>query len=196
MTRTGIFGGSFNPIHKGHTALARQIIRQRLVDELWFVVSPQNPLKADSNLMDDTLRLKMVQAATRNIKNVSASDFEFHLPRPSYMFQTLTQLTKTYPDRAFTLIIGADNWCLFDNWYNWQEILAQWPLIIYPREGYTIKDETLPQSVTMLHCPLYPISSTEIREKLKNNKSVERWMNKNVLKILSKTHLTAFGGKT
>ncbi len=184
MIKTGVFGGSFNPIHKGHTALAHHIVKQGLVDELWFVVSPHNPLKKNNELMDDAFRLKMVQVATRNMKHVFASDIEFHLTRPSFMFHTLTNLTENHPDRLFSLIIGADNWLLFEKWYRWKDILNQWPIIVYPRKDCPIQEAELPPGVTFLNCPLYPISSTEIRQRLKNNQRIDEWMNKNVLKML------------
>ena len=190
MIKTGIFGGSFNPIHKGHTALAQQIIAQNLVDELWFIVSPQNPLKTDSSLMDDDLRLEMVKTATEGMNQVSASDFEFHLPRPSFMYQTLCELEKSYPDRSFVLIIGADNWALFDKWFRYKDILAQWPIIIYPRESYPIDETSLPGNVTFIDCPLYPISSTEIRQHLANGKSVSKWLDEKVDKIMKQHYKT------
>lgn len=111
--KTGIFGGSFNPIHIGHLALANFLCEYDGLDELWFMVSPQNPFKQNQVLTDDSLRLQMVQAAIAGYARFKACDFEFHLPRPSYTVNTLQKLRETYPDREFVLIIGADNWYWF-----------------------------------------------------------------------------------
>ena len=161
--RTAIFGGSFNPIHKGHTALARQIINEQLADEVWLMVSPQNPLKKDSNLMDEEFRLKLAQLAVKNDKNIKVSNFEFKLSRPSYTWKTLLELTQSYPDREFSLVIGADNWNLFNKWAHHNDILLGYPIIIYPRKGYPVNKEMLPDTVHFMDAPIYPYSSTEIR---------------------------------
>ena len=110
MIKTGLFGGSFNPIHRGHIHLARQLLRRAHLDEVWFLVSPQNPLKQDMRLAPEEQRLEMVRIALRRFKRLSASDFEFPLPRPSYTWNTLQALSREYPDREFTLLIGGDNW--------------------------------------------------------------------------------------
>ena len=162
--RTAIFGGSFNPIHKGHIALAKQIIKENLSDEVWLLVSPQNPLKKNQELMDEKIRLGLAQTALKNEPNIKASDFEFHLPRPSYTWNTLTALTQTFPGRQFSLVIGADNWNIFDKWAHYTELIQKYPIIIYPRKGYHINVESLPHSVRYLDAPLYPYSSTEVRK--------------------------------
>ena len=113
MKPTGIFGGSFNPIHNGHISLARQILYKGCLDEIWFVVSPQNPLKSSDSLADDAYRLSLVEAALAEESSLVASDYEFHMPRPSYMYDTLTSMQRDYPDREFILIIGGDNWTMF-----------------------------------------------------------------------------------
>lgn len=165
--RTAILGGSFNPIHKGHIALARHILHQGLADEVWLLVSPQNPLKNNSALLPEGLRLRLAQIAVANESQIKASDFEFHLSRPSYTWNTLCALTQEYPERDFMLTIGADNWLIFDQWAHHDEIRANYPIIVYPREGYSIDPSSLPDSVHYLDSPLYPYSSTEIRAALK-----------------------------
>lgn len=164
MKRTGIYGGSFNPIHIGHTQLAQALIESRMVDELWLLVSPQNPLKANQQLLDDEERLHLASIAAEGIEGLCVSDFEFRMPRPSYMVNTLAAMRTQYPDREFILVIGADNWERFPQWYHSEEILAQHQLIIYPRPGYKL--ENLPSNVIVTDTPLLEISSTEIRENI------------------------------
>ena len=134
MKRIGIFGGSFNPVHLGHTALAAYICDQGLVDEVWMMVSPQNPLKQNLELLDEQHRLAMMQLAVAPYPALKACDFEFHLPRPSYTYHTLQALRAAYPDSPFSLIIGEDNWQNFHRWYRGEEILRETPVIVYPRE--------------------------------------------------------------
>lgn len=110
--KIGLFSGSFNPVHIGHLALANYLCEYEGLDELWFIVSPHNPLKEEEQLMDDELRLKLVKLAIDGYSKFRASDFEFHLPRPSYTIHTLDQLKQTYPEHVFYLIIGSDNWAL------------------------------------------------------------------------------------
>lgn len=167
MTRTGIYGGSFNPIHTAHISLARKLISQGLLDELWFVVSPQNPFKQDAtDLLPDDVRLHLTRLAVADEPRMAVSDVEMHLPRPSYMANTLATLRESHPDRRFILVIGADNWLAFEQWYHWQEILSHHPLIVYPRPGYPIDCMTLPKGVTMAETPLIDISATDIRRKI------------------------------
>jgi len=137
MIRTGIFGGSFNPIHNGHIALARQLLTTAGLDEIWFMVTPQNPLKQAGNLLDDDVRLQLVRQALDGEPQLKASDFEFHLPRPSYTWNTLCALSRDYPDRQFVLIIGGDNWKLFPLWYRSADILANYTVVVYPRRENT-----------------------------------------------------------
>ena len=108
-TRTGIYGGSFNPIHEGHVRLAKALADSGLVDEMWLLVSPQNPFKVDANLLDDEKRLHLARLAIRDVQGVEVCDREFTLPRPSYMYNTLQALSQEHPDREFVLVIGADN---------------------------------------------------------------------------------------
>ena len=181
MIKTGIFGGSYNPIHIGHLALANYLCEFGNLDELWFMVSPQNPFKANSSdLWDDNLRLELVRLAVEDYPKFQASDFEFHLPRPSYMVNTLQKLNQTYTDREFVLIIGADNWVSFPRWKEADTILANYQLIIYPRPGFDIPKETLPPNVKLIDTPLLEISSTFIRESLKKGKDVRYFLHPKV----------------
>lgn len=160
--RTIIFGGSFDPIHVGHTALAAEALRQNLADEVWFMVSPLNPHKQGQQLTPEEKRLAMVQLAIEDEPRFKASDFEFTLPRPSYTLHTLQALEAAYPERTFLLLIGADNWEKFDRWYRGDLILERYPIIVYPRGNE--QQPLLPKGVEWLSSRLYDISSTQIRE--------------------------------
>ena len=184
MITTGVFGGSFNPIHNGHIALAREILSKGGLDEIWFVVSPQNPLKSSASLADDSQRLSLVRAALEGEKSLVASDYEFHMPRPSYMYDTLTSMQHDYPDHEFVLIMGGDNWKLFHRWHRWDDILHNFRIIIYPRQGADIDVTTLPANVQLIETELYNISSTEIRNKLSKGEDISRLVPETVAKSI------------
>lgn len=167
--RIGIFGGSFNPIHTGHTRLGQWLVRKNYVDELWLMVSPLNPLKQNSTeLLPDGLRLQLAQLAVEGKAGLRVSDFEMHLPRPSYMVYTLAQLRQAYPQHEFLLIIGADNWLRFNQWRNSEEIMLHHRLLVYPRPGYALDTASMPQGVSLVATPLFNISSTQIRQAIAN----------------------------
>ena len=168
--RTTLFGGSFNPIHNGHIRLSRHLIDKGLTDEVWLLVSPQNPLKQKQGLLDESLRLELAEMALENEPHIHASDFEFSLPRPSYTWNTLCELSKAYPERSFSLLIGADNWLIFDKWAHTDDILRNYPILVYPREGYPIDPASLPASVQLIDAPTFPYSSTQVREALSAGK--------------------------
>lgn len=164
--RTAIFGGSFNPIHRGHIALADFVVQGGWTDEVWLLVSPQNPLKAAAGLLPEQLRLALAQQATENYDRIKVSDFEFHLPRPSFTYKTLAALRESYPDRSFQILIGADNWSCFNRWAHHEELLRDYELLVYPRQGYDIHTASLPSNVRFVPAPLFPFSSTQLREML------------------------------
>lgn len=168
MIRTGIYGGSFNPIHNGHIAIAKDMLSLGAIDEVWLMVSPQNPLKQAADLLDDNLRLDMTRHAVEGIKGIKVSDYEFRLPRPSYMWNTLQHLSHDYPDRQFYLLIGADNWQVFDRWYHANDIISHYPIRIYPRRGYDIDTASLPPTVTLVDTGLYDVSSTQVRDMIRH----------------------------
>ena len=169
----GIFGGSFNPIHNGHIMLAKKIKELARLDEVWFVVSPHNPLKESDGLMPDEERLHLVETALKDEPGLVASNYEFHLPRPSYMLHTLQNLSKDFPKDKFTLIIGADNWLCFDKWYGYKEILSNYDIVVYPREGAQINANELPHNVRLIDTGLYSVSSTQIREMTREGRSIK-----------------------
>ena len=189
MIRTGIFGGSFNPIHKAHIALAENILHTGMVDEIWLLVSPQNPFKKDLHLIDDTVRLEMARKAVEGHSKLKVSDFEFRLPRPSYMYHTLEELQKAYPKHQFSLIIGADNWINFDKWFRADDILKHHDILIYPRKDFEIQPAQLPEHVHLLdNQEIFPVSATEVREKLQQGEDISKWVDTKVEKILKQNH--------
>ena len=189
--RIGIYGGSFNPIHKGHTELAASIVQQGLVDELWLLVSPLNPLKQGetSDIAEYEHRLSMARLATEDIEGVKVSDFEKNLPLPSYTITTLGELHKAYPEHEFVLIIGADNWERFPRWYHAQEIIDTYSILIYRRPGCEMDETLLPLSVQVVDTPLYDISSTEIRESVKKGRMPLKWVDRKVATYIRVHHL-------
>lgn len=170
---TGIFGGSFNPIHCGHIALARRLLDTAGLDEIWFMVSPQNPLKRQSDLLDDGQRLEIVRQALLGEPRLEACDYEFRLPRPSYTWETLRRMSAEWPDRRFTLLIGADNWQAFDHWHRGADIVSNYPVVIYPRLGSTVDRASLPAGVTLADTPLLDISSTEVRRRIRRGEPID-----------------------
>ena len=183
--KTGIFGGSFNPIHIGHLALANYLCEFEGLDELWFMVSPQNPFKKDTALMPDQLRLDMVKAAIQGYSKFRASDVEFSLPRPSYTIHTIDSLKQTYPEREFYLIIGGDNWDSFQNWKDSERLIGENKLLIYPRPGFAIDKSSLPATAKFVeNAPLMNISSTFIRKALKEGKDVRYFVHPEVYRML------------
>ena len=171
--KTGIFGGSFNPIHTGHIALARQLREVAGLDEVWLMVSPQNPLKQQAALLDDDLRLQMAKTALADEPFIEVSDYEFHLPRPSYTWNTLQALKDDYPNREFVLLIGGDNWERFPRWYRADDIIRNYQLIVYPRRGSDIDLTSLPPTVTIVEAELLDISSTDIRHRVRRHQSIK-----------------------
>lgn len=188
MKRIGIFGGSFNPVHLGHTALAAYICEQGLVDEVWMMVSPQNPLKQNLDLLDEQHRLAMLQLAVAPYPMLQACDFEFHLPRPSYTYHTLQALREAYPGHTFNLIIGEDNWQNFHRWYRSEDISREIPIIVYPRnssDGLTLRIEgTIRTKTPQDSTPLFPYSSTEVRNTIAAGETTAKMLHPEVEKYI------------
>ena len=186
----GLFGGSFNPIHNGHVRLAKSLLQEAALDEVWFLVSPQNPFKQNQQLLDDDKRLQLVRLALKEEPQLMASDFEFHLPKPSYTWNTLQALEREYPERKFTLLIGGDNWEAFDKWYRYEDILKRYPIIVYPRKGSKVSDVKFQDSdIQIVETPLINISSTQIRQRLQEGKSVRGLVNTEVAMVIEQEHL-------
>lgn len=176
-----IYSGSFNPVHIGHVKLAEYLTENQLVDEVWFVVSPKNPLKEQSELLDEYLRLDMLILAIRKNPTLKACDIEFTMPIPSYTIDTLHELTTQYPDICFSLIIGSDNALIFDKWKNHRQILNEYPIWVYPRKGYNFRKvaDSYPE-MKLLDTPYYDISSTQIRDGIAKKQDVSKFLHPDV----------------
>jgi nicotinate-nucleotide adenylyltransferase len=168
----GLFFGSFNPIHTGHLIIAEYMHEHAQLDQVWFIVSPQNPLKEKDSLLKDDIRLKMVKLAIKDNKNFSASDIEFKLPKPSYTVNTLEAIRKKFPKKKFALIMGSDNLEILNRWKDYQTILNGYPLLIF-RRGFVNESEWQQYpGVLFFDTPLLKISSTLIRTMIGDKKSV------------------------
>lgn len=179
LVRTGIFGGSFNPIHIGHLALANYLCEYEGLDELWFMITPHNPLKKQAELMPDNFRLELAKLAIKGYDKFKVSDFEFSLPQPSYTIHTLDALKESYPEREFHLIIGADNWQLFHKWKESKRMLRENKILVYPRSGSMIAQGSLPPNVQAVDAPLIEVSSTFIRNAIIEGKDVRYFLPSN-----------------
>lgn len=189
MIRTGVFGGSFNPIHNGHIALALQLLKEGGLEEIWFMVSPQNPLKTRSSLLDDATRLRLVRAALEDYPQLKACDYESHMPVPSYTYDTLLSMGADFPDRELVLLMGADNWKNFHRWYRNKDIVDNYNIIIYPREGAVVDPITLPRNARLVDTPLYNISSTDIRRRIKEGQDISSLVPLQVATIIAEEGL-------
>lgn len=172
MSKIGLFFGSFNPIHIGHLIIANSMLQHSDLEAVWIVVSPQNPLKERGSLLNDAERLKMVQLAIADNEQLKTSDIEFRLPLPSYTIHTLQALTEEYPTHEFCLLMGSDNLANFTRWKDWESILTNYKLYVYPRPGTEHCELASHPHVTMVPVPMLDISSTYIREQIAEGKDV------------------------
>jgi len=173
MAKTGLFFGSFNPIHVGHLIIAGYMANFTDLDEVWLVVSPHNPLKLKKGLGNMYDRLEMARLATEPAENLKVSDIEFGLPQPSYTIDTLTYLHEKYPAKEFVLIMGADNLSSFKKWKNYEILLKDYHIYVYPRPGSDISEWENHPAITFTDTPQMEISSTFIRNALKANKNIQ-----------------------
>ncbi|MCF8217976.1 MAG: nicotinate-nucleotide adenylyltransferase [Bacteroidales bacterium] len=182
--KTGLFFGSFNPIHIGHLIVASQMVENSDLDQIWFVVTPQNPLKKKKTLLKNHHRLNLVKEAIDDDERFRATDVEFHLPQPNYTIHTLTVLTEKYPEREFALIMGTDNLATLHKWKNYQELLDQYKLYVYPRPGFQPGEFASHTNVHLVEAPQIEISASMIRDAIHQKKDLRYLLPVKVLRYI------------
>ena len=182
----GLFFGSFNPIHLGHTRLAQYILQHTDLEQIWLVISPNNPLKSPDELMPEDLRFRLAQMALAHVPGIIPCDREFTMSKPNYTVNTLRALTKEHPDDKFALIMGSDNMAIFDKWREHDFILSHYPILVYPRNGDDMDKIRLRYPmVQIIDAPLLPISATQIRQRLRDGLPVSDWLHPDVYAYLT-----------
>jgi nicotinate-nucleotide adenylyltransferase len=175
--KVGLFFGSFNPVHIGHMAIAQYMVEFTDIDELWFVVSPHNPLKQKASLLNDYDRYEMISRAIEPYEHMQVSSVEFSLPKPSYTVVTLAHLLENFPSYEFVLIMGGDNLCGLSKWRNYTYILENFQIVVYSRPQFDVPDEFANHSaISYFQAPLMEISSSFIRQSIKENKNMKAFM--------------------
>jgi len=167
----GLYFGSFNPIHIGHLIIANHVLNETPVNRIWFIVSPQNPLKESKTLLNEFDRLHLVRSATQDDNRIKCSDIEFNLPKPSYTSNTLAFLSEKYPEHQFSLIMGSDSYQNLDKWKNYETIINNYPVYVYKRAGHEIK-KTFGTEAKILNAPIIQISASQIRDHIRTAKSI------------------------
>lgn len=181
---TGILGGSFNPVHVGHMMLASYLAQWKYVDEVWLTLSPRNPLKDGEDLLPDTRRLSMLSIACKTApKGVDVCDLELSMPKPSFTINTLRLLRERYPERQFKLIIGSDNWAVFRQWKDWEAILEEFGVMVYPRPGYPVEDRYV-DGMEIIEAPQVFISSTFVRKAISRGRDMNCFLPQGVYKYI------------
>ncbi|HAI77276.1 MAG TPA: nicotinic acid mononucleotide adenylyltransferase [Microscillaceae bacterium] len=170
--KIGLFFGSFNPIHIGHLIIGNLAVETTDLEQVWYVVSPQNPFKKQNQLLHEFDRLAMVERAIADNYKLKASDVEFHLPKPSYTIDTLTYIQEKFPQHQFSLIMGSDNLAKLHKWKNYEQILAYFHLLVYPRPEATQTPFDNHPKVRIVEAPLLDISATFIRQCIRNKQSI------------------------
>ena len=181
----GILGGSFNPVHIGHMMLAQYLTQWKYVDRVWLTLSPLNPLKEAAGLIPDMKRLAMITLATKGAVDIETCDIELSMPRPSYTIDTLDLLSKRHKNKRFKLIIGSDNWRIFDKWREHQRILDEYGVLVYPRPGYPIDSVY----VEVIEAPTVNISSTFVRDAIIRGRDVSYFLPAGVYKYIRDNRL-------
>lgn len=168
--KVGLYFGSFNPIHNGHLIIASHIVEHSDIEKVWFVLSPQNPLKPSSTLLNEYDRLHLVNLSIENDSRFKVSDVEFKMPKPSYTIDTLTHLSEKYPQHQFVVIMGSDSYTNLHKWKNYELLVRGYSIIVYNRPSFEVAENKY--GATILDAPLLNISSTFIRQSIKNYKSI------------------------
>jgi nicotinate-nucleotide adenylyltransferase len=185
--KTGLFFGSFNPIHVGHLIIGSYLIDFTDLDEVWYVVSPHNPLKDKASLLNEYERLEMVRIATEDEPRLKASDIEFTLSKPSYTIHTLLHLQEKYPGRQWVLIMGADTVPTLPKWKNYEQLMSNYDIYIYPRPDYILDENSLPGNMKLIaDVPIMEISASHIRNAIRQKKSVRYMLTEKVFQYIDK----------
>lgn len=184
--KVGLYFGSFNPIHVGHLIIANHLAENSDLNQIWFVVTPHNPFKKKSSLLDNHHRLEMVYLATKEYDKLNPSDIEFKLQQPNYTINTLTHLHEKHPDYSFSLIMGADNLKSFHKWKNYELILENHDIYVYPRisEGKVETQFDKHPKIHKLEAPIIQLSSTFIRKAIKEGKNIKPMLPEHVWQYL------------
>ncbi len=169
--KVGLYFGSFNPIHIGHLIIANHMAYNTELDEVWFIISPKNPLKESASLLNEHHRYSLVKIAIEDEKKLKANNVEFLMPKPSYTIDTLIYLSEKFKQHSFTLIIGSDSYLNFSKWKNYKQIILNYNILIYPRPSFPIQTDLL-ENIKIVDAPLLEISSTQIRRNIKDKKSI------------------------
>jgi nicotinate-nucleotide adenylyltransferase len=183
--KIGLYFGSFNPIHTGHLIIANHILNETDLEKIWFVISPQNPFKPNTSLLNEYDRLHLLRTATGDDNRVKVSDIEFSLPRPSYTSITLAHLQEKYPDHQFAVIMGSDSFQNLYKWKNYEAIISNYPVYVYKRPGFDINN-SIQAKLTIVDAPLLQISATQIRQWIREGKSIRYMVPENVREEIEK----------
>lgn len=171
--KVGLYFGSFNPVHVGHLIIANHLAQHAQIDQVWLVVSPQNPLKPSASLLNEYQRLHLAQLAIEDNPRLKISDIEFKLPKPSYTIDTLTHLKEKYPIHEFVVIMGSDSFLNIHRWKNAEILLRDFSILIYQRPGFAIDPKFLNDRIRVVDAPMLNISSTFIRQQIQQGKSIQ-----------------------
>jgi nicotinate-nucleotide adenylyltransferase len=183
--KIGLYFGSFNPVHVGHLIIANYILNETELEKIWFVVSPQNPLKPSANLLNEYHRIHLVRLATEDDSRIKPSDIEFSLPKPSYTVNTLAWLEEKHPEHQFSIIMGSDSFQNIHKWKNYEVILKNYPVYVYPRPGFPVTNAE-EKNIRLVSAPLLEISATQVREYIREGKSVRYMVPEKVLEEMEK----------
>ena len=186
MKKIGLYLGTFNPIHNGHIALANYFINNTDLDEVWVVLTPQNPFKKNNNLIQDNHRLEMANNTFNHLKNIKVSDIEFQLDKPNYTIDTINRLSKDFPTQQFTLLIGEDNLVNFHHWKDYSKILDLVEVYVYPRTTDINIDQELitNNKINILDAPKIETSSDQIRKRIKEGDDIQSYLPKEIYKYI------------
>jgi nicotinate-nucleotide adenylyltransferase len=183
--KVGLYFGSFNPIHVAHLIIANHILNETDIEKIWFVVSPQNPFKTESNMLNEYHRLHLVKLSTENDNRIKASDIEFGLPKPSYTTNTLAYLKEKYPEHKFCIVMGSDSFQNIDKWKNYEVIVKNYPIYVYGRPGFEAVNH-VNANLTIVDAPLLQLSATQVRKYVKEGKSIRYLVTENVREEIEK----------